>query len=253
MGISVLIADDEPHARRYIKGLLDQEAEVGVVHQCKNGKQVVEFLKHQEPDLIFLDINMPGLSGVEVAKKIKATNSLIVFSTAYDEYALQAFELKAFDYLLKPFDRPRFKDVLQSAFDAIETKKQAQFGQKFERLFDEYKQTLSPHLSSITLKEKGFTTEIKIDEILYIEASSVYVILHLKGTSKLYRVSLNLLEQQLPYHFLRIHRSFIINTSHVASVRYLNNSTYQFEMPNGDKLTSSRRYKDAISGTYSDT
>ncbi|WP_298756708.1 LytTR family DNA-binding domain-containing protein [uncultured Psychroserpens sp.] len=246
MIISTLIADDEPHARRYLKGLLEKDGAVGVVYECKNGNEVLKFLKHHEPDIIFLDINMPGLTGIDVAAKLKSTSSLIIFSTAYDQYALKAFELKAFDYLLKPFDEHRFNDVLQSAKRNIEVRKQADFSTKFTDLYREYNQTLTPHLSEFVIKNKGITKTIKINDILYIEASSIYVILHLLKNKVLYRVSLNLLEQQLPSNFFRIHRTFIINQDCIETYKYLNNSTYMITLTNKDVIISSRKYKDAI-------
>nr|WP_321236501.1 response regulator transcription factor [uncultured Psychroserpens sp.] len=246
MIISTLIADDEPHARRYLKSLLEKDEDVGIIYESKNGNEVLEFLKHKEPDIIFLDINMPGLTGIEVATKLKSSSSLIIFSTAYDQYALKAFELKAFDYLLKPFDEHRFNDVLQSAKHNIEVTKQAHFSNKFTDLYREYNQTLTPHLSEFVIKEKGTSKTVKINDIIYIEASSIYAILHLLNNKVLYRVSLNLLEQQLPSKFFRIHRTFIINQDCVETYKYLNNSTYMITLTNEDVIISSRKYKDVI-------
>ena len=246
MRLSVLIVDDEPHARRHIKRLLNNDNEVEVIYECKNGKEVLNFLKSQTPAIIFLDINMPGISGVEVATKLKKSESLIIFSTAYDEYALKAFELEAFDYLLKPFEDSRFNDVLQRAKKRIESNSQAQFGKKFVTIYNEYSKAISPHLTYISLKNKGFEQKIHVDEVLFLEASSVYVVLHLKDKKELYRTSLNLLEQQLPDNFIRIHRSFIVNVKYVSEVKYLNNSTYQITLINDVEIISSRRYQEVI-------
>lgn len=127
MRLSVLLVDDEPHARRYLKQLLTQDDEVEVIHECKNGQEVLNFLKTQEPHIIFLDINMPGISGVEVAEQLKSTSSLIIFSTAYDQYALKAFEVEAFDYLVKPFGEERFYGVLNRAKEVVHKLQQASF------------------------------------------------------------------------------------------------------------------------------
>ncbi|MFY7671927.1 LytR/AlgR family response regulator transcription factor [Tenacibaculum sp. MEBiC06402] len=246
MVISVLIVDDEPHARRYLRDLLKKDDQVGLIHECKNGKEVVEVLKHTEPDIIFLDINMPAMNGIEVAAKLNDISSLIIFSTAYDQYALKAFELKAFDYLLKPYDENRFNDVLSSAKHTIEIGKQADFAKKFSSLYNEYNQTLTPHLTEFEVKEKGYVKKVKTQEIVYIEASSVYVILHVNNSKILYRVSLNLLEQQLPPNFIRVHRSFIINKDYVKDCKYLNNNTFMLKLSSGDVLISSRKYKHEI-------
>lgn len=247
MRLSVLVVDDEPHARRHIKGLISKDADVEVIHECKNGKEVLNFLKHQTPSIIFLDINMPGITGIEVASKLKTTNSLIIFSTAYDEYALRAFELEVFDYLLKPFEDDRFFEVLKRAKNEIETKQQAEFSQKFISLYQEYNNAITPHLTEFIIKDKGFEYKIHEEEILYIEASTIYAILHLKEKKVHYRAALNLLEQQLPSNFIRIHRSFIINQNFVKQKKYLNNNTFMITLANDDVIISSRKYKDMIS------
>lgn len=246
MRLSVLTADDEPHARRYIKGLLSKDSDVEVVYECKNGQEVLNFLKNKEPGIIFLDINMPGISGIEVASKLKSTNSLIIFSTAYDQYALKAFELEAFDYLLKPFDEHRFFEVLNRAKLYIERFQQAIFSEKFAELYKEYNQSIAPHLMEFVIKEKGSQRSINVDDVLYIEASAVYAVLHLNNGTILYRASLNLLEQQLPAYFIRVHRSYLINLNFIQSSKYLNNSTYQITMKNEGIVISSRKYKDQI-------
>lgn len=244
--LSVLTADDEPHARRFIKALLSENSDVEVIYECRNGKEVLDFLRHKEPDMIFLDINMPGISGVEVAEKLKDSNSLIIFSTAYDEYALKAFELQAFDYLLKPFDHKRFFEVFERAKAHIARDQQAAFSEKFASLYQDYQESVSPHLTEFKISEKGFERIIGIHEVLYIEASSVYALLHMEEKTGVYRMSLQMLEQQLPPHFIRIHRSFIINTERVKHVKYLNNSTYAITLENGDVIVSSRKYKSSV-------
>lgn len=246
MRLSVLIVDDEPHARRHIKNLASKNKDVEVIYECKNGKEVFNLLKHQVPSIIFLDINMPGISGIEVASKLKAVNALIIFSTAYDKYALKAFELEAFDYLLKPFEDNRFFEVLDRAKKEIEIRHQAAFSQKFTSLYEEYKNTISPHLTEFKIKEKGFEHKIYVEEVLYIEASTVYAVLHLKDKRVLYRVALNLLEQQLPSNFIRVHRSFIINQNFIKQTKYLNNSKFMITLFNDDVVISSRKYKDSI-------
>lgn len=251
MRLSVLIVDDEPHARRHIKSLLDKDPEIEVVHECKNGKEVLKFIKNKEPSIIFLDINMPGPTGVEIAAELQSRESLIIFSTAYGEYALEAFELEAFDYLLKPFEDSRFYEVLERAKDAIEKNRQAAFGQKFAELYEVYSNTMVPHITEFVIKDKGFEHKIHVDDVLYIEASAVYAALHLKSRTLLYRTALNLLEQQLPSNFLRVHRSFIVNRNYVSDVKYLNNSTYMLTMENDDVIISSRKYKESISNAWS--
>lgn len=250
MRLSILIADDEPHARRYIKELLSDDNDVEVIYECKNGQEVLNFLKNKVPNIIFLDINMPGLTGVEVAFKIKSLESLIIFSTAYDQYALKAFEVEAFDYLLKPYDKKRFMEVLHRAKSTVERFQQADFSEKFVNLYKEYNQSIEPHLTEFVIKEKGIERVIHTSQVLYIEASTVYAVLHLDNGKVLYRAALNLLEQQLPPNFMRIHRSYIINKSFIKSSKYLNNSTYMITMENDDVIISSRKYKGILSNGF---
>lgn len=251
MNYSILIADDEPHARRYLKSLISKFSDTSEVFECKNGEEVLEFVSHKTIDILFLDINMPGLNGIEVASKLIDTNSLIIFCTAYDQYALNAFELEAFDYLLKPFENKRFQLVLNRAKSTLEIRKQANFSSKFAELFYEYNQSLSPHLSEFIIKEKGFEKKIAVNDVLYLEASSVYVVINLLEKKYLYRVALNLLEQQLPNYFIRIHRSFIINSKQVVNCKYLNNSTYMLQLKNDETIISSRKYKEVIAKKFS--
>lgn len=251
MRISVLVVDDEPHARRHIKNLLSKDTDVEITYECKNGKEVLNFLKNQIPNIIFLDINMPGISGVEVASNLKTIDSLIIFSTAYDQYALRAFELEAFDYLLKPFEDQRFYEVLNRAKTTIEKNQQAEFSKKFASLYNEYNNSIMPHLSEFIIKEKGFEHNISVKEVLYLEASTIYVILHLENKKVLYRTAMNLLEQQLPPNFIRVHRSFIINSEFIKSIKYLNNSTYILTLENDHVVISSRKYKSLIAESFS--
>lgn len=246
MRLSVLIVDDEPHARRYLKQLLTQDAEVEVIYECKNGKEVLNFLKTKEPQIIFLDINMPGISGIELAETIKSISSLIIFSTAYDQYALKAFEVQAFDYLVKPFGDDRFFEALNRAKSHVHKMQQADFSSKFVELYKDHSNQISPHLTEFTINEKGIEKKVKIQNLLYLEASGVYVELHQMDKVVLYRAALNLLEQQLPPEFIRIHRAFIVNIDYVENAKYLNNSTYQITMRNNDVIISSRKYKENL-------
>jgi two-component system, LytTR family, response regulator len=244
--ITALIVDDEPHARRYLKELLKSESEVMVIGECKNGQETLNFIKNKVPNIVFLDVQMPGMTGIEVASKIKNTVAFVVFTTAYDQYALKAFEVNALDYLLKPFEEKRFQEVLQKAMLTISRTQQALFSDKFVQLYKDYNQSLSPHITSFEIKEKGIVKEFKISDVFCIEASSVYAMLHLKEGTVLYRTALNLLEEQLPTNFIRVHRTFIVNIDCIESFKYLNNSTYSFTLKNGLIVISSRSYKDAI-------
>lgn len=250
--VTALIVDDEPNARRYLKGILKSESEVVVIGECKNGQEALNFIKNKVPDIIFLDVQMPGMTGIEVASKIKNTGAFVIFTTAYDQYALKAFEVNALDYILKPFEEKRFQEVLQKAMLTINRTQQATFSDKFMQLYKDYNQSLSPHITSFDIKEKGIVKTVQTSNVYCIESSSVYAMLHLEEGSVLYRTALNLLEEQLPTNFIRVHRTFIINIEYLESYKYLNNNTYSFTLKNGLVVISSRRYRDAISRTLSD-
>lgn len=246
MKVTVLIVDDEPHARRYLRDLLIRDREVDLLGECKNGREALTFIHNKKPDIVLLDIQMPGITGIEVAHQVKSSGSLVIFTTAYDQYALKAFEAEALNYLLKPFDEKRFFEVLHNAKDMIALKQQAALSEKIMGLYNDYRQARSPHLTEFVIRDKGLERVIKTNDIVFLEARSVYVILHTLKDAVLYRAALNLLAQQLPPEFLQIHRSYVINTAHIRSFRYLNNNTFVFDMANGKKVRSSRSYKNDI-------
>ena len=247
MTYTALVVDDEPHARRFLNALLVKDDTIHILGECANGREALNFCKNQSPDIIFLDIQMPGLSGLEVAYQLRKSNALIVFSTAYDQYAIQAFEVEALDYLIKPFTDKRFNEVLTRAKKMIELNQRKQFSDRVERMYQNYSQGSAPSLTELIIPNRGLEDRIPIDDILYFESSSVYVIIHTKRKQHIYRSAMELLSKQLPQQFVRIHRSFIINMNHVQSSNYLNNNTFSFKMMNEKALTSSRSYKTVIS------
>ncbi|WP_340074136.1 LytTR family DNA-binding domain-containing protein [Leptobacterium sp. I13] len=246
--IRVAIVDDEPNARRYLSGLLKQDAEIHLVAQLVNGRAALELLEKDILDIVFLDIHMPGINGIEVAMKImEKHNVVIIFSTAYDQYAIKAFESEALDYLLKPFDSKRFFHVLDRAKEQVKLKEQKQFNEKLTSLYKNFQRSQAPHFTTFIIKEKGIERHLDIHEVIYLEANGIYVNLMTTDKKYLYRASLQLLEEQLPEElFIRVHRSIILNRKHIADIKYLNNNTFSFTMENGKTLTSSRSYKNDI-------
>ncbi|MEO1051723.1 MAG: response regulator [Bacteroidota bacterium] len=254
MTIKTAIVDDEPHARRYIADLLRQDDDIHLIGELRNGREALAFIAEEKPELIFLDIHMPGISGLDVVKKLpEHEQPIIIFTTAYDQYAIKAFEAEALDYLLKPFDETRLFDALDRAKSFINLKEQAKFNQKLLNLYQDFVQSKTPHLTRFVIKDKGLEKVIKLNEVLWLEASSVYVIIHSTKGQQLYRVTMNLLEEQLPPDmFIRIHRSIIVNYECVDKVVYQNNNTFSFRMNNGKSLISSRSYKAVISAFLSE-
>lgn len=245
---SVLIADDEPNARAYLSMLIDGRADLKLLGALHHGQEVLTFCKTLMPDILILDIEMPGMSGLEAAKLLtrKPTNSVIIFSTAYDQYAIEAFEVAAIGYLLKPFSQKQLNDVLNRALEQLITKDRAQFNEKIQQVWDKLEQQTNVYIREIEIKEKGLIRQIRTEELVYIESDSEYVRLHTGRSSFLYRQALSLLEKQLPPSFRRIHRGIILNTRFLASHKYLGDSRFEFTMTNQSKLISSRSYRSTI-------
>lgn len=247
MKIRTIIVDDEPHARRYLNELLATDEDLEVMAELKNGREALDYLAHHDTELVFLDIHMPGISGLEVLKQVPADSSpFIIFTTAYHQYAITAFEAQAIDYLLKPFDEKRLNKAMDRVKEQLSLKKAAGFHAQMVRMYQDFQDAQSPQLTEFIIKEKGFEKVVKTKDILWIEANSVYAELHTLEGRHLYRVALNLLEKQVSGSFIRVHRSYLLNTDHILKTTYLNNNTYRFKMANGHELVSSRSYKEKI-------
>lgn len=246
--IRTLIVDDEPLARLRIINLLKKVDYVSIIGECKNGREALKSIKSYKPDLVFLDIQMPDLNGFDVLSQAQFNPvPFIIFVTAYDQYALKAFDVHAVDYLLKPFDDDRFMTALQHAKQQLDLKENASLHQKMLKLLENYQHQQSDELSAIEIKDKGRSTFINIEDVYLFETQGNYVKIHLFKKSYLYRATLQHIEQQVNSRiFLRIHRSLLINTNYVHLTKYQSNNQYLFTMQNGVTLLSSRSYRDAI-------
>jgi len=244
--IKTLIIDDEPLARFRIADLLKTDPDVHILGECKNGTEAIRHIHQKKPDLIFLDIQMPDFNGFEVVAQIKC-DPLIIFVTAFDQYALDAFDVHAIDYLLKPFDDQRFFESLERAKRLIGLQQTSEFKSKLLNLMQEFQAEPDQYLSVITLKDRGRTKQIALEDVLWIEADGNYLALNLSNERHLHRSTMNAFESEIdPTKFLRIHRSTIVNTAHIKDVQYLNNNEYQFELGNNHTLISGRLYKEKI-------
>lgn len=251
--IKVLIIDDEPLARFRISDLLKKDPDVFILGECKNGTEAVRHIHQKNPDLIFLDVQMPDLDGFEVVSQLKA-DPLVIFVTAFDQYALNAFDVHAVDYLLKPFDDQRFFDALERAKRQIGLQQTSQFKNKLLNLMQEFQAEPDQYLSAVTLKDRGKTRQIALEDVLWVEADGNYLALHLANEHVLYRSTMNAFESDInPTNFLRIHRSLIINNAHIKDVQYQNNNEYQFQLSNNHTLVSGRLYKEKIEAALEKT
>jgi two-component system LytT family response regulator len=241
------VVDDEPLARERVLSLLQQEADVEVVGECSDGTQAVSAIQEQSPDLVFLDVQMPGCDGFQVIRHVGADRMpTVVFVTAYDEYALQAFEVHALDYLLKPFGKDRFQQTLRHAREALERRRAGDLGRRLLALVHDIKPE-PQRVERLVVKSGGRVFFLRTDEIDWIEAAGNYVRLHLGAESHLFRETMNRMESRLDTRrFARIHRSRIVNTERIKELQPWFNGDYVVVLRDGTRLTLSRGYREKL-------
>ncbi len=263
--IRTLIVDDEPLARRRIRNLLRGRVEFEIAAECANGRQAVTAIAQHAPDLVFLDVQMPDLDGFGVLREISRERlPVIVFVTAYDQYALRAFEVHALDYLLKPFDDERFEKTLAWAQAQLQRDQFHQVSQQMLALLEDYHGQRQPDreaaraeasksshdskpLARLIVKSAGRVLFVRAEEIDWIGAESYYARLHVGRQSYLLRETLSALEAQLdPARFLRIHRSTIVNLERIRELQPHSHGEYAVILQDGTQLRLSRSYRDKL-------
>jgi two-component system, LytTR family, response regulator len=245
--IRTLIVDDEPLARRRIRRMLARHPEVDVIGECANGREAIAAIQTQQPALVFLDVQMPEVDGFAVLAAIGADEMpLIIFVTAYDQYALRAFEVYALDYVLKPFDRRRFDNALQRA-KARMLSERSDVSERALALLEELRAQQS-HLERMVIKAGGRAFFLKTEEIDWVEAEGKYVRLHVGKESYLVREAISQIEAQLdPKRFLRIHRSTIVNLDRVRELQPWFHNDYRVILRDGTELMLSRSCRKRLS------
>jgi len=250
MKIKTIIADDEPLAREKIRNLLEEDPDIELIGECADGIETVTAIRNQQPDLVFLDVQMPELDGFGVLKALSDSNMpTLIFVTAYDQYALRAFEVHALDYLLKPFDRERFQKALQRAKEHIRKEKSGEVNEKLLTLLEDLKSEKSnnqerKYLDRLVIKAGGRVTFLKTAEIDCIEAAGNYIRLYIGKDSHLLRDTMNNIQTKLdPEKFLRIHRSTILKIDRIKELQPWYHGEYVVTLENGKQLTSSRSYR----------
>ena len=246
--IRTLIVDDEPLARERIRALLSEQADVEVVGEARDGEEAVQAILSHEPDLVFLDIQMPKMDGFEVIRTVGPDNMpLVVFVTANDQHALKAFDVRALDYLLKPFDRDRFAQSIGRVREAIEHSGTDEIGRRLLELVRELKPGGAPRSDRLVIKSAGRLFFLRTDEIDWVEAAGNYVKLHVAAEEHLLRETMNGIEVKLdPDKFFRIHRSRIVNMERIKELQPWFNGEYVVILRNGTKLTLSRGYREKL-------
>jgi two-component system LytT family response regulator len=245
--LRVVIVDDEQIAREGVRVQLKKESDAEVVAECANGLEAVTAIQELRPDLVFLDVQMPGMDGFEVLQAIGAkTPPAVIFVTAYDKYALKAFDVNAIDYLLKPYDEERFQKAFRRARAEILQAKAGSLDQKLHSLLE----TIRPekYLERLVVKAAGRIFFLQVTELDWIEAADNYVSLHVGNESHLVRETLTALESKLdPDEFVRIRHSTIVNIRRIKELHPLFRGEYEIRLQSGARLTSSRRYRNKIS------
>jgi two-component system, LytTR family, response regulator len=247
MSIRTIIVDDVELARERIKILLD-DAELEVVAECANGREAIRAIRGLKPELVFLDIQMPKISGFEVVEAVGVEEMpAVIFVTAYDEFALRAFEVNAVDYLLKPFDEARLKRAVERAKREIAGRSPArEMEEKLRRLLKEVGSE-PKYLKRVPVKSARDTTLVLTEEIDWISAAGHYLELHTGSEKHLIREQLNRLEAKLdPEKFVRIHRSIIVNLDSIKSLHPLFNGDHLVVLKNGRELSLSRTYHEKL-------
>lgn len=242
MSMRILIADDEPVARRRIRRLLRSQADVDVVAEAGDGRAAVDAIYRLAPDLVFLDVQMPELDGFGVVSALPPPRPAIVFVTAFDHYALRAFEIHALDYLLKPFTRERFEE----AFARARRPKGADVDAALTALVDSLADRL--YLTRLAVKDVGRIRLVDADDIEWIRAADNYVVVRAAGHDHLVRDTMDRLERELdPRRFVRIHRSTIVHIKRIKELRPALHGDMAIVMRDGTRFTLSRSYRERVS------
>jgi two-component system LytT family response regulator len=244
--IRVLVADDQPMARERLVSLLSSEPGVEVAGTAASGIEAVECIRRKSPDLVFLDLQMPGMDGFGVIEAVGVERMPpTVFVTAYDEYAVRAFEVQALDYLLKPFGRQRFQSALERARRHLELERQGEMADRLTELLQSRRSTESRE--RLLVKSGGRVSFVDVESIDWVEAEGNYVRLHAGDQVHLMRDTMNgLIERIGADRFFRIHRSRIVNVRKVKELLIAGGGDYQVVLLDGTKLGLSRLYRDAL-------
>jgi two-component system LytT family response regulator len=257
--LRAIIVDDEPLARRTLRALLRQDPEIEIGGECADGLEAVEVIRANPPDIVFLDVQMPEMSGLEVLEAVAGSPMpAVVFVTAYDQYALKAFEVNAADYLLKPFDDDRFWKALRRAKEEVRQKEAGEVGRHIAGLLDYLREggmlerpataaADSGYLHRIAVRSAGHVAFVKVAEIDWIEAAAQYVQLHIGNKGHLMRESIHRIESRLdPALFFRVHRSALVNLERVKELQRDEFGGGTVVLQNGARIRISRSRREQL-------
>ncbi|MGF1543594.1 MAG: LytR/AlgR family response regulator transcription factor [Parvularculaceae bacterium] len=261
--LRVVLADDEPLANEGLRARLEALGDVEVVATCANGREAIKSIKALAPDLVFLDIQMPGIDGFGVVRSLLGGPApAIVFVTAYDKYAIDAFEANALDYLVKPVEEERLRDAVHRAREAIRAKSAAEREtrlvemlaslseedrDRIKELLDDGPTASERYTERLSFKDGAKVVILNADDIEWIDAAGDYMCIHAGGKTHIIRETMKTLEQRLdPARFQRVHRSAMVNVDKVKELHPHSNGEYFLILENGSELKLSRSYKDVV-------
>jgi len=258
--LRVLVVDDEPLARERIAGLLEERADVELIAECANGREAVGVIRSEEPDVVFLDVQMPGMNGLEVLAALAPDPvPAVVFVTAYEAHAVQAFELHALDYLLKPFEDRRFEEALRRARARVDNRRLlSDFAERVAALLQDPGHPMGAvhperpavayeaPLEWLVVKDAERSVLLPVSRVDWIEAANYYSVAHAGTRTHVLRDSLAQLERSLGDRFVRIHRSTIVNLDRVVEFQRLFHGDFAVILADGTDLKLSRTYRSLV-------
>jgi two-component system LytT family response regulator len=260
MKVRALIIDDEQHAREGIRIRLEEYPAVEIIGECSSGAEAVASVNDLHPDLVFLDIQMPEMNGFEVLNAVEVDPvPMVVFVTAYDKYAIKAFEVHALDYLLKPIGEERFGETLKMVLSQLKHRNLATYALDLRRMVDDYlgfvetgrnsieagsSETRAKYVDRIAIKSRGHVSMITVSEVDWIESAGDYVYIHSNSQKHIIRETMTSLEKRIdPGKFVRIHRSTIVNVDRIKSLKSNEHGDFEVHLQNGERLKLSRSYR----------
>jgi len=266
MSLTTIVVDDEPLARKGLAIRLEEHSDINIIAQCGNGREAIEAIRANQPDLMFLDIQMPGMTGFEVIDEIikqELPVPMVIFVTAFDQYAIKAFEVHAIDYLMKPADEERLAQALEKVRAQANVQEVGEHKDKLVQLVSDVtgsdkdkilaglenneQLNISSYSDVLPIKDGGELSRVPVQTILWIDAAGDYMCVHTEQGTHILRKTMKQLEEILdPKIFIRSHRSSIVNKNYVQKFCSQLNGEYYLVMSNGKELKVSRSYKDKV-------
>jgi two-component system LytT family response regulator len=248
MPIRTVIVDDELLARSRVKRVLADEPDIEIIGEFGDGRSALAAIRELKPDLAILDIQMPEMNGFDVVRSLESdAMPAVIFVTAYDQYALQAFDLYALDYLLKPFDRKRAKRAVERAREHIRNRERGDLDERLLSLVSGLKKPDRKYLERLVIRSTGRIFFLKTEEVDWIEASGNYLRIHVGRDAHMIRETMNSIEAKLdPEKFIRIHRSTIVNIDSIRELHPMFSGDYSVLLKDGTELALSRNYRERL-------